>query len=76
MFVFQEYLDKMATLTSDRLARGQCTAEDLVQEEVFKQTYIPQRLDEVRELPNNYCTMNDECILPPRSHSTSEILTR
>jgi RIO kinase 1 len=37
----------MATLSSERNMHGESTAEDLVKEEVFKQTYIPQRLDEV-----------------------------
>lgn len=38
----------MATVASERLIHGESTAEDLVKEEVFKQTYIPQRLDDVR----------------------------
>lgn len=38
----------MATVASERNLGGETvTAEDLVNEEVFKQTYIPQRLDEV-----------------------------
>ena len=37
----------MATVSSERNIQGESTAEDLVKEEVFKQTYIPQRLDEV-----------------------------
>lgn len=38
----------MATVASERNLQGESvTAEDLVNEEVFKQTYIPQRLDEV-----------------------------
>lgn len=39
----------MAVLSAERNISGEpTTAEDLVKEEVFKQTYIPQRLDEVR----------------------------
>ena len=37
----------MAIVASERNMQGQSTAEDIVKEEVFKQTYIPQRLDEV-----------------------------
>ncbi len=37
----------MASVASERNIHGESTAEDLVKEEVFKQTYIPQRLDEV-----------------------------
>ncbi len=44
---FQDYLDRMATVSSERNIQGESTAEDLVKAEVFKQTYIPQRLDEV-----------------------------
>lgn len=46
-FEFQDYLDRMATVSSERNIQGESTAEDLVKAEVFKQTYIPQRLDEV-----------------------------
>lgn len=38
----------MATLAAERNVNGEeLTAEELVKEEVFKQAYIPQRLDEV-----------------------------
>lgn len=37
----------MAAAAAERNALGLSTAEDLVKEEVFKQAYIPQRLDEV-----------------------------
>ena len=40
----------MAIVASERNMQGQSTAEDIVKEEVFKQTYIPQRLDEVSSL--------------------------
>ncbi|EFX72127.1 hypothetical protein DAPPUDRAFT_111070 [Daphnia pulex] len=43
----EDYLDRMATVSSERNIQGESTAEDLVKAEVFKQTYIPQRLDEV-----------------------------
>ena len=43
----EDYLEKMSNLAAERIATGQTTAEDQVDEEVFKQTYIPQRLDEV-----------------------------
>lgn len=50
---FQDYLDKMANFSADRMAQSEpTTAEDLVKEEVFKQTYIPQRLDEVCRIFN------------------------
>lgn len=39
----------MASLSAERNFHGELTAEDLVKEEVFKQTYIPQRLDEVSD---------------------------
>ncbi|XP_057370440.1 serine/threonine-protein kinase RIO1-like [Daphnia carinata] len=43
----EDYLDRMASLSAERNFHGELTAEELVKEEVFKQTYIPQRLDEV-----------------------------
>lgn len=43
----QDYLDKMAELASERISQPEI-AEELVKEQVFKHTYIPQRLDEVR----------------------------
>lgn len=42
----------MAAIASERHAQGD-NAEDLIKEEVFKQTYIPQRLDEVRRIEPN-----------------------
>ncbi len=42
-----DYLDTMSARASERV---DATAQDLVNEEVFKKTYIPQRLDEVTSL--------------------------
>jgi len=44
----EDYLDRMAELAAERNAKGGVTAEEMVKEEVFKKTYIPQRLDEVK----------------------------
>jgi len=44
----EEYLDQMAELASERNVNGGVTAEEMVNEEVFKKTYIPQRLDDVK----------------------------
>ena len=43
----QEYLERMSSLSAERNTLGDLTAEDLVKDQVFKQTFIPQRLDEV-----------------------------
>ena len=45
----KDYLDRMAELAAERNAKGGVTAEEMVKEEVFKKTYIPQRLDEVSQ---------------------------
>ena len=37
----------MAELAAERNVNGGVTAEEEVKEEVFKKTYIPQRLDDV-----------------------------
>lgn len=37
----------MSSLSAERNTLGESTAEELVKEQVFKQTFIPQRLDEV-----------------------------
>lgn len=42
-----EYLERMSSLSAERNTLGDLTAEDLVKDQVFKQTFIPQRLDEV-----------------------------
>jgi hypothetical protein len=44
----------MAAVSSERNFQGESTAEDLVKAEVFKQTYIPQRLDEVSARPGSF----------------------
>ena len=37
----------MSSFSAERNTLGESTAEELVKEQVFKQTFIPQRLDEV-----------------------------